>query len=154
MKFNRFTGKRPFPRRESGQGLIELSVAIMVLLIILAGTVDFGRMAFHYIALRDAAQEGASYGSIYPTFCDQIIQRVQTGGSNGLLDPATVQVTVLVNDKECHVAAVSDACASRSVEVKVVEPAFPITMPFIGSFLGGQTIKLEGSVKDTILRPP
>jgi Flp pilus assembly protein TadG len=60
---------------EKGQALMELAVSITVLFIIVAGVVDIGRMLFHYITMRDAAQEAAAYGSIYPTHCDQIRDR-------------------------------------------------------------------------------
>ena len=51
-------------RSEKGQSLIELAFGIVVLLILLAGIVDIGRLLFFYISMRDAAQEGAVFGQI------------------------------------------------------------------------------------------
>jgi len=53
-------------RQEKGQSLLEMAFAIIVLLVLLAGIIDLGRLFFTYIALRDAAQEGAAYASICP----------------------------------------------------------------------------------------
>jgi hypothetical protein len=55
-----------FEHREKGQSLLEMAFAIIVLLVLLAGIIDLGRLFFTYIALRDAAQEGAAFASICP----------------------------------------------------------------------------------------
>lgn len=52
--------------KEKGQSLLEMAFAMIVLLLLLAGIVDLGRLFFTYIALREAAQEGAAYASICP----------------------------------------------------------------------------------------
>ena len=54
------------PPEKKGQSLVEFAISLTVMLILLAGTVDFGIGLFHYIAMREAAQEGALYGSIAP----------------------------------------------------------------------------------------
>lgn len=138
-------------RTEHAQSLIELSVTIIVLLLLLSGIVDLGRITFRYITLRDAAQEGATYGAIYPTYCDQIIQRVQ--GGNGIMDPSQVLVKVEINGKECHVATMADACAGNPIAITVHQPDFSLTMPMIGAAIGKQSIELKNTVTDTILRP-
>ena len=53
-------------RKEQGQSLVELALSLTLLLLLLGGAIDLGRMFFTYIALRDAAQEGAIYGSYCP----------------------------------------------------------------------------------------
>jgi hypothetical protein len=149
---------------EVGQSLMELAVSITVLFIILAGIVDLGRMFFHYIAMRDAAQEAASYGSIFPTHCDQIRDRAEI--AMGSTSNVAVSVTVkgfygadpdeasfsescsIANGKPMH------ACHGNEIIVTLTDAEFPITMPFIGSFLGRQTIPLETTITGTILRPP
>lgn len=50
--------------KEQGQSLVELALSLVLLLTLLAGLVDFGRAFFTYVALRDAAQEGAAYASV------------------------------------------------------------------------------------------
>jgi hypothetical protein len=161
-----------FPHRkfgkklEVGQSLMELAVSITVLFIILAGIVDLGRMFFHYIAMRDAAQEAASYGAIFPTHCDQIRDRAEIAMGTS---PAVI-VTVQINgfygaditktgtefSDPCLTASAEPmhACHGNEIVVTLRDDEFPVTMPFIGSFLGRQTIPLETTITGTILRPP
>ena len=51
-------------RREWGTSLVEAALVVPVLLIILLIAVDLGRAYFTYIAVIDAAREGARYGAI------------------------------------------------------------------------------------------
>jgi hypothetical protein len=139
-------------RGEKGQALMELAVSITVLFIIIAGVVDLGRMLFHYIAMRDAAQEAAAYGSIFPTHCDQIRERAWIAMDSSPF----VTVTTQIDGANC-IDVVSDkmrACYGREIRVSLSDPAFPITMPFIGTFLGRQSVALEAHITATILRPP
>src|SRR5262245_60659192 len=53
-------------KSERGQSLVELSVSLVLLLLLLSGAVEFGMAFFQYVQLRDAAQEGALYGSMNP----------------------------------------------------------------------------------------
>lgn len=52
--------------KEKGQSLLEMAFAAIVLLLLISGIVDLGRLFFTYIALREAAQEGAAYASVCP----------------------------------------------------------------------------------------
>ncbi len=53
-------------QKEWGQSTVELALAATLLMTLLAGTVEIGRALFTWLAMRDAAQEGAYYGSISP----------------------------------------------------------------------------------------
>jgi len=142
---------------ERGQALLELAVGMIILLIMLAGVIDLGRMSFYYIAMRDAAQEGAVYGSANPTHCIQIEDRAYAN----LVDMGTVQMNVIIRDTgtgatyPCQTALShpETACIGNEIRVTVTDPDFPLTMPFLGTFLGSQTIPLEATVSNTILRP-
>ena len=135
---------------ERGQSMVELAVSMVVLLILLAGVVDLGRMIFVYIAMRDAAEEGAVYGSINATHCTQIEQRAKSV----LANPNEVTVTININGKSCSTASqTADACYGKTIEVIVEQSNFPITMPLLGTFIGGQSIDLKAQVTNTILRP-
>jgi hypothetical protein len=155
---------------ETGQSMVELAVSFIVLLWLLAGIVDFGRLAFHYIAMRDAAQEGASYGIINPTDCYQIESRIRAG----LVDEAVLlpngdprfEIEIKVTSGKSGEADGNDysiqcdyttgytklACAEHGIQVRITDKGFPITMPLIGSIIG-QSIILETDIKDTIIRP-
>ncbi len=139
-------------KKEKGQSLVELGVVLVVILIILAGVVDLGGIMFQVLAMRDAAQEGAAYTSIYPTACNQTIARVRESLHNP--DPNFVDVIVTVNGKACDQATVADACASKEVNVTVRQPNYSLSMPLIGALIGRQTIDLSSNVSSTIIRPP
>ena len=51
-------------KSERGQSLVELSISLVVLLYLLSGAVEFGLAFFQFVQLRDAAQEGALFGSM------------------------------------------------------------------------------------------
>jgi len=51
---------------QRGQSLIEFALMMVVLLIMLMGTLDVGRMYFAYVAIHNAAGEGALYAAINP----------------------------------------------------------------------------------------
>ena len=48
---------------ESGQSLLEFSIALPFLLLLLAGSIDFGRYMYDGIELANGARAGAQYGS-------------------------------------------------------------------------------------------
>jgi hypothetical protein len=147
-KPRRTKGARP-SSGERGQSLMELAISIVILLVVLAGIVDLGRMLFYYIAMRDAAQEGSVYGIVNPGYCPQIADRAR----NILSDPTGVQIDVRIDGVQCASATSNQACAGREIRVTVIDPDFPITMPFLGALLGGQSVTLKASVSGTILRP-
>ena len=63
------------PRRERrAASAIELAIILPLLMTIALGCVDFGRFAYTYIAVTNAAREGAAYGSTTPF--------VPSGGQN------------------------------------------------------------------------
>jgi hypothetical protein len=134
------------PRKnEQGQSMVELALSITLLMIILAGTIDFGRAFFTWLALRDAAQEGASYGSIYPSRVDLIKERVWDNLEQVVPNPRA-QVTV-------NVGYIDHPCTGNTILVNVNYPTFPIAMPFLGTLLGSQTINIHAAVNDSILKP-
>jgi len=132
-------------KSERGQSLVEFAISLTIILWLLAGAVEFGIALFQYIQMRDAAQEGALYGSINPIDKTGIENRVKAA-SNSPIDLATdpeVVVQVTYPDGTCKVA--------DSVKVRVEYP-HKIFMPFGTLFTGGdQYIHLGADVTDTIL---
>ena len=135
---------------ERGQSLLEFSVSMVFVLVLLAGLVDLGRGLFAYMALRDGAQEGAAYGSLNPTETDTIENRVFGSSSmlQNLEDPAESGSPI---DIDVNISGA--ACTGNSIEVVVTYTDFPLSMPFVGSFLGSQTIDIHASAENTILSP-
>jgi Flp pilus assembly protein TadG len=79
---------------ERGQSLVELAISLIVLLFLLLGAVEFSLALFQYVTIRDAAQEGALYGSINPTDEDGIKDRAVAAAADVLPTLTTAAVTV------------------------------------------------------------
>jgi hypothetical protein len=135
------------PSRERGQSLVEFAISLTVMMMLLAGAVEFGIALFQFVQLRDAAQEGALYGSIHPGDLDGIEDRVQAAS----LSPIDLQ-----NDPDVTINITfpdgSPNCEGKGVQVDVSYP-HQIIMPFISPIVGSTTIPLTASVTDTILTP-
>jgi Flp pilus assembly protein TadG len=132
-------------RSEKGQSLVELAISLTVIMMLLVGAVDFSIAFFTFAALEDAAQEGALYGSINPTDTTGIVTRVRSASTNpvDLSDSSTVDVQVSVT---------GSACEGNPIQVDVSYD-YPISMPFLGTVIGSQSVPLKATVTDTILSP-
>lgn len=134
-------------RRERGQSMVELALSFIILLALLAGVVDLGRAFFTFMTMRDAAQEGAAYGSLFPANADGIEDRVRQA-SNAPIDLTSADIRVIPQVVE------GEPCAGSGIRVDVYYDNFPMVMPFFGVFMGRNTIPLHAWVTDEILRPP
>ncbi len=132
---------------EKGQSFTEVAISMVFILILLAGIVDLGRMFFIFVALRDAAQEGAAYGSFCPADITGIQARVRSASSNPVNLYDTTNISIIISP-DCSNAANAALCKTGAgLTVTVLSPTFQMTMPFIG----GATIPLSAKVTDTIL---
>ncbi len=134
-------------RTEHGQSMVEFAFSAVFILLLLVGIVDLGRAFFAYMTLRDAAQEGALYGSTYPNDMEGVKNRVR--GTAKFPVDLTDTVNVTIPDPEI----IGAACAGHSIKVQVIYN-FTITTPFLGAVVGSQTVPIKAMVTDTILRPP
>lgn len=149
-----------FLKEKSGQSLVELAISLPVILIILIGTVDFGMALFSYAIIRDAAQEGALYGSFNPSNEEQIEIRARNilirsnedifSSPVDLRDPSDIRVDIQAKGAECQGIT---GGAANSIQVRVIYQ-YPIIMPFAGEIIGSDTIQLTGSATNVILQPP
>lgn len=148
-------------KKEKGQSLVELAISLPIILLILLGSVDFGMALFSYAILRDAAQEGALYGSFNPTNEAEIENRARNilprDEDEGIFSsPVELRDTELVL---VDINMTGGACqgitggAANSIEVRVIYD-YPILMPFTGTVIGSDTIRLTGSATNVILQPP
>ncbi len=136
-------------RRQRGQGLAEFALVAPILLLIFAAAADFGRAFYAYVAIENAAKEGAFFGSRAPV-CDDA-----TGGA--CLDPNNVTWRVRSELKQQGVrnpdgseltptivcktplgvprASVTDCIGGDIYEVGVVYP-FKLLTPILGTIIG------------------
>jgi Flp pilus assembly protein TadG len=122
-------------QKECGQSMVELALTVTFLMILLAGTIDFGRAFFTWIEMRDAAQEGATYASICPTKGDEAKQRIREN----------------LNPIYTYDIYVSPETAQGSTKTVIVKTDLPITMPFLDTVLGSDAISITATINDTIL---
>ena len=52
-----------------GQSVVEFALVLPILLLVLAAAIDLGRFSYAYVAVQNAAKEGAFYGARSP-LCD------------------------------------------------------------------------------------
>jgi Flp pilus assembly protein TadG len=154
------TQEKNHSKSEQGQSLVELAISLLFMLLLLAGLVDLGRAFFTYIALRDAAQEGAAYASVArtapddPMMCTEIIDRVHSTSDTQIVDLAQTTVSVVFDGGiPCGASNNSNACWNKPVEVIVTENNFHLTTPLLGTIIGSQTIPITASILDTVVTP-
>jgi Flp pilus assembly protein TadG len=125
--------------------MVEFTLVLPMLLLILLGAVDFGRVFFTYIDVNNAAREGAAYAALDPNNTNAITThaqqetnaqaKTQEGGS------VSLQVTVACSDastgltRTCQQAALAVSGTDYHVTVTVTEQ-FQFFTPFIGTFFG------------------
>jgi Flp pilus assembly protein TadG len=130
------------PKYEQGQSLVELALSLTLLLLLLGGAIDLGRMFFTYIALRDAAREGAIYGSYCPNDVSGITSRVQNSAT-GPVDSTGFTVDGIILDT-------SPPVPGSGITVRVTFN-FEVSMPFLGAAIGKQSFPMSAVVSNTIL---
>ena len=151
---------KKFRSEAGGQSLIELAVALPIILLILIGTFDFGMALFSYSIMRDAAQEGALYGSFNPGNKAEIENRARNilprdegvvfSSPIDLRDTSAVVVDIRNFGGACQ--GISGGSANR-VQVRVIYQ-YPILTPFAGEIVGSDTIRLTSTATNVILQPP
>lgn len=152
-------------RSERGQSLVEFAISLVVILFLLAGAVEFGLALFQYIQLRDAAQEGAVYGSICPRDPAKIETRVRAHSSSPVdlsVTSGSEAVTVNVKGIDSTTATGPQCTTAKPKDFKLLEPGdgicvevsfnHQVFMPFGTLFTrGSNTILIQASVTNTIL---
>jgi Flp pilus assembly protein TadG len=76
-------------KRQTGQAVVELALMLPLLILILVGIFDLGRIYQAQVTLTNAAREGARYGSIYP-IASAVQTRTAQEASAGGISPVTV----------------------------------------------------------------
>jgi Flp pilus assembly protein TadG len=126
-------------RREKGQSLVEFVIVLPILLIILAGVLDLGRLYFAYVAITDAAAEGVAYAAINPNNNAEIVERAQ-GASGGLVQIESDMVTVD-----------SPVVASGAPVTVTVDYEFTTVTPLINAIVPDGVIPLTAVANGVII---
>jgi len=131
---------------ERGQSLVEFVISFMLLIILLLGTFEFGYAFFFWITIRDGAQEGATYASLYPdASCqDRLEARVRNSSNTptiNLLDTAVTTITTTRGG--------TDIGDMITVEVDHI---YSLHTPIIPDIIGSDTINLHAEVIVSVLQ--
>lgn len=111
----------------SGQSLIELAIAVPIMLLIMLGTIDVGRLFFGYIEMTNAVREGAEYAAHRPSETDKIRSYVTRHAE----DLPVANITVTCSNGNCGTAV-----AGNRVTVSATWQFTPLTGQFLGAFFG------------------
>ena len=136
------------PKAEQGQSLVEFALVAVLLLIIVAGIVDLGRLFYTWIALREAAQEGAVFGAICPDgfLIDRHVR-------NSSYFPVDLSDTSQVEVSSSIVEPGEDSDGLGTVAyVQVTYKNFRFGMPFLSAILGTDTIEISATANDLVLQ--
>ena len=148
-------------RDERGQSIVELALIIPIAMLLLAGTLDMGRLFYARVAIENAAREGAVFGASDP--------RCDTAARTGCDDPDTADwrtraeasgLDGLVTSFACHRFdagtstliprdSVADCLYGDTYEATVsdqFEFVTPILTPILGS-----SLTLEASAMAPVL---
>lgn len=130
-----------------GQSLVEFAFSVVFILILLAAAVDAARAFFVYMAIRDAAQEGAIFASVDP--CSQSIAKDRVINASDQVRGLGLSSGDIV----VCIPGGAAACAGNPIKIQVTYNNFRLTMPFLATFIGTSTIPMKVTVTDTILTP-
>ncbi|MFC2043466.1 TadE/TadG family type IV pilus assembly protein [Chloroflexota bacterium] len=127
-------------RHFSGQDLVEYALILPIMLIMIMGIFDLGRITFFYSTIVNISREGARFGVVHQ--CDD------SGVKAAAKDKA---IGIDINDDDIAITWVPSDCGypdppgSGTVTVSVLFDFTPMT-PFIADILGGgSTITLDGT---------
>lgn len=145
------------PPRTHGQALVEFALVIPVMLLLVVGGLDAGRLFFTWIAVSDAAREGAAYAAGNaagnPTDTSGISVRVnQEGNVQGQGGEGTTTITTTCTDRYGYALTCASAFGGNgtgnTVKVAVQRP-FSFVTPVIGAILGN-SVNLAGSATSAV----
>ncbi len=131
----------PQRRSERGQSLVEFAITFLVLVLILSVVVDVGRLYFASVAVREAAEEGALYGSTGDFSGIETRVRQSSSSPIDMTDASKVQVS----------RSPATPCAGQSLTVTVTYQ-FDFIMPLIAPIIGSNTLPLSHSAVTTVLQ--
>jgi Flp pilus assembly protein TadG len=143
-----------YRRSEKGQSLMELAISFTVLLFILGGLVDLGRVFFALIAVRDAAQEGAVYAAITPVKSEVDIRTWVRNSGNEPYDMSSLadsDIEIITFNPSGNVA-IEDACSGDYVTVSITF-RHRFIMPLTTGIAGSEPLPITSSITNTILQP-
>ena len=139
-----------------GQGLVEFALILPVLLMVVIGTLEFGRIFLVYVTVANGAREGARYGMAHPT--DPWNIEIAARDHIALIDPQDVAVNVGYDPGPDRVGEWTSDPSVLDIGWRVVvaldytvEAITPVLQPFIP---GGFRIETTSARTIPLSAPP
>lgn len=139
--------------RARGQALVEFALVLPIMLLLLLMAVDFGRLFTTYVAVNNAAREGAFYAAehaadtpfdstayndgVETTALQEVNVQAQGGEGTLIVSPPLCFPSGGGGNIACDVAATQTSGTGNHVRVSVSQP-FSFLTPFAGEIFGGQ----------------
>jgi hypothetical protein len=136
---------------QKGQSLVEFSLSLVVILIVVCGLLDLGRLYFTFVALEDGAGEAALYLSINPKCVhasdgpecanpNNAEYRAQTAAGDSLVDWSKVNLSF---DRPFY-------NVGETVKVKI-NYSYKLLTPIIPKIVGVNPITVSAEASQTII---
>lgn len=112
-------------QEQKGQSLVELALILPIIVLLLFGTVEFGRVFYSYITVTSAVREGVRQAAVGKTD-DEIKERIRDA------------VTLAEIDTRLQIVSISPVESARTTGVPVtieIRYNMPLVTPIIGDFL-------------------
>ena len=144
-------------RRNRGQSLVEFALVLPLMLFLLAMAIDFGRLFYTYVAVENAAKEGAIYGAQNPicaTDANAVLcpdpQNVEWRVLNEAANLPGLQVSTIECRERASGTAYGDLRSCKDGDTYVVGTTFDFRLvtPILSAVLGnGLTLQSESQSK-------
>lgn len=158
--------KRPLRRKSStqrGQSLAETAIVFPILLLLVSGLLDLGRLYYVYVGLQDATAEAAIFLAVSPeceTSADgsacadpnnALFRAQNAGGPSGILDFSSITTSITYTDDEPTPNGIRDI--GDSVTVTMDYP-FEFVTPIMPQISGVNPITLRAIASQVIVQNP
>ncbi len=132
---------------ESGQALVELSIAISLLVLILLGAVEFGQIAYSSIEVANAAKAGVQYGaqSGYTAADSTGIQNAAQGSAPNLSGMVVNSSVACVCSDGSASTCLNTDCPNSHIEETVTVTTQYALSPIVRIPQFGSSMTLRGS---------
>lgn len=120
--------------------MVEMALMMTILLVILSAVLDLGRGFFSFIAIQNAAAEGALYAAINPRCVNAGVPgcanpnnvefRARNESPDGLVDKANMAISVSCVNNNCAFGALTEGnpiTVTVAYTFKLVGPFSPVT---------------------------
>ena len=140
-----------------GQSLVEFALVIPIMLLLLAGAIDLGRLFYAYVAVENAAKEGALFGARSP-LCDDassagcaspnnVVWHVQNEATN--IGGQFATTVACRTPGGVLVQPINDCLDGYTYQVTVSYP-FRLITPILGSVVN-QNLTLRAESQTTVI---